>query len=397
MSDTSSENGPNTSSEKGPESTSDMDDEVSLPDAGDLLSDNFLPDADDALPPGIIGSDSDDDLPPSMPQSDFLPDSADCLPNSDDDLPPALDSDSDSDDDLPPGTDCLSDSDDDLPDSDDAYECHLCGEEVELPEPDEEVKVRSLCCLSSCTDKFTDDPMLGHLHDRIKAASGGSDCDRIVYDLLLDIVKSKEDDDADSRKCKWVLLGKPVCLVAWRRLLHLSPQKFYKLKVAALNGALSPPDDLRRSKKAKAAVKSDDVDSWFCWAYQNLSEPLATEGSEKALKSSVRDADDIFSEWATLRNPRADPVILASRDAHTLEPRHLHPTSLAEAYDHYKRNRELTHAAAGFFTFKNVYERWRKCLPIRRVSEHARCNECAVNTKMRKDARTPEDRNRMSE
>ena len=95
---------------------------------------------------------------------------------------------------------------------------------------------------------------------------------------MASMLKDVPDGDSAGRR-SLVLLGQPICQVAWRKLLGCGSQRFRRLRRCGLKG-VKPPQDLRFLAKrgshfdAKKRAKRAAVVEFLTQLYEKVSEPM---------------------------------------------------------------------------------------------------------------------------
>ena len=91
----------------------------------------------------------------------------------------------------------------------------------------------------------------------------------------------------------------PVCKRALKMFLGIGTGRMDRLLAHARQGGVTPPVDGRSAHPSREDDKSPewfDADSWFCWAYHNIAEFIATmpmkETSLKAIEDLVPELSD---------------------------------------------------------------------------------------------------------
>ena len=159
--------------------------------------------------------------------------------------------------------------------------------------------------------------------------------------------------------------------------------------VAAVDsGASKPPPDLRSLGQGGGNDKSQGVDAYWYYVYENLAEPMA-EGCD--------DQADFDAEEDTMPEMVGGPDVCLSRIAtqatKDLPKKWIPNCKLTDHYFEYKCSLPLGQQAASEFTFRSVWKTsWRGILRIRGVRQHARCATCAELTHKAKTAVAQDDR-----
>ena len=142
-----------------------------------------------------------------------------------------------------------------------------------------------------------------------------------------------------------------------------------------------------------------DADSWFCWAYHNLAEFIATmpvmETSFKAIEDLVPELSDFTVNGKQCRKAhavRTDPsapcldVAQQLSDMEKLPVKYMHPASMATLYELYKKAADEPDCSvsgparglASYSTWYRVYRKWSVVLKFKSsMSSHAGCNLCS--------------------
>ena len=195
-----------------------------------------------------------------------------------------------------------------------------------------------------------------------------------------------------------------VCKRALRRFLGIGSTRFDRLLSHARLGGVTPPEDARCLNGNDKSPEWLDADSWFCWAYHNIAEFIATmrmkETSLKAIEDLVPELSDFTADGKQRREAhaaRTDPsapchdVAQQLSDIEKLPVKFLHPASMATLFELYKHPEgdDAGQGLASKSTWYRVYRRWAKVLKIREsTSHHAVCNLCSRIKRFRAMART---------
>ena len=193
-----------------------------------------------------------------------------------------------------------------------------------------------------------------------------------------------------------------VCKRALKMFLSIGTGRMDRLLAHARQGGVTPPVDGRSAHPSREDDKSPewfDADSWFCWAYHNIAEFIATmpmmETSFKAIEDLVPELSDFTADGKQRREAhaaRTDPsapchdVAQQLSDIEKLPVKFMHPASLATVYELYKKaadGSDLSGAGpasglASYSTWYRVYRKWSVVLKFRpSTSVHAGCNLCS--------------------
>ena len=141
----------------------------------------------------------------------------------------------------------------------------------------------------------------------------------------------------------------PVCKRALKLFLGIGTGRMDRLLAHARQGGVTPPVDGRVDGGLTKSPEWFDADSWFCWAYHNMVEFIATmpmkETSLKAIEDLVPELSDFTVDGKQCRRAhaaRTDPsapchdVAQQLSDIEKLPVKFMHPASLATVYELYK-------------------------------------------------------------
>ena len=143
----------------------------------------------------------------------------------------------------------------------------------------------------------------------------------------------------------------PVCKRALKMFLGIGTGRMDRLLAHARQGGVTPPVDGRVDGGLTKSPEWFDADSWFCWAYRNIAEFIATmpmkETSLKAIEDLVPELSDFTVDGNQCRRAhaaRTDPsapchdVAQQLSDIKKLLVKFMHPASLATVYELYKKS-----------------------------------------------------------
>ena len=142
------------------------------------------------------------------------------------------------------------------------------------------------------------------------------------------------------------------------------------------------PFDARQSNTAAGRRRGPRVsaDAFFIWVYEELAEALPEADFVGDMPELVEDdADNLHDSSPTLiqKTDMPDHPVAAKIEL-PKEKKWLSPTTLADLYAFYELKIQDGDDKACFSTFKRQWRtKWNQVLGIRRVGQHARCNECA--------------------
>ena len=193
----------------------------------------------------------------------------------------------------------------------------------------------------------------------------------------------------------------PVCKRALKMFLSIGTSRMDRLLNHARQGGVTPPVDNRGGSHFSLTKSPEwfDADSWFCWAYHNIAEFIATmpmkETSLKAIEDLVPELSDFTADGKQRRRAhaaRTDPsapchdVAQQLSDIEKLPVKFMHPASLATLYELYKKAADESDCSgsgparglASYSTWYRVYRKWSVVLKFRpSTSAHAGCNLCS--------------------
>ena len=241
-------------------------------------------------------------------------------------------------------------------------------------------------CIKFLTDdqKFTASQIQDSLKGRNKA------------DVLFHLVK--EASSSVNGHQSWRLLGQEICRTAFLQITGVSKKFLAKTEAAIASGHLQPWDDQRRyngSNDSKVR-KQIGVDSFFCFLYQYLAEPLADadEGCQELVHKGL---GNHIHEWVQARD--GNPLAQASAGlGAAIDKRYLPHMTWAELFDMYVLSNSSgqgddSHPVAKRSCFDKIYKHhWAPLLGIRQLGQHARCTTCATLSKLRREHPDPDER-----
>ena len=142
------------------------------------------------------------------------------------------------------------------------------------------------------------------------------------------------------------------------------------------------PFDARQSNTAAGRPRGPRVsaDAFFIWVYEELAEALPEADFVGDMPELVEDdADNLHDSSPTLiqKTDMPDHPVAANIEF-PKEKKWLSSTTLTDLYAIYELKIQDGDDKACFSTFKRQWRtKWNQVLGIRRVGQHARCNECA--------------------
>jgi len=243
------------------------------------------------------------------------------------------------------------------------------------------------CCSKKCTRPLMRDcgEELEKLRDKLETLTK-PDADRLLWHMIQFCGPETSDDGM------WKLGSKAVCKKGWQMAVGLGTSRLTKLVSAMKLGCLQPWEDQRKFNGKQESPQYWDADAFLCFLYQYVGESLADSGVEVDQTTNTNTA---ILDWVIGReghNPLASSTVglLTGGDPHYIA--HM---SKAELYELYKFHGapDPKQGKASQATFLRVFTtRWKYLIRIREEAQHARCDDCAKLTKIRKE--DPDARNR---
>ena len=133
--------------------------------------------------------------------------------------------------------------------------------------------------------------------------------------------------------------------------LGIGTGRMDRLLAHARQGGVTPPVDGRVDGGLTKSPEWFDADSWFCWAYHNIAEFIATmpmkETSLKAIEDLVPELSDFTVDGKQRRKAhavRTDPsapcldVAQQLSDMEKLPVKYMHLASMTTLYELYKKS-----------------------------------------------------------
>lgn len=268
-------------------------------------------------------------------------------------------------------------------------------------------------CKKRCTEKFQD-PCLKqramdfHLQcDKMSSADASAMRHRLLVGLCYD-----SSSGTHQRPEQYMFLGQPVCFQAWLWLVGISKNWTVRRLESILAGNLDEPADGRQQRVVRDKPGTYSADAFFDHLYVHMAEHLAEcrPDDDEDLLSDVEDDLSLevgeppilenkelplvsqFDEWILGRGSSADPlnvVVTHSTAVDSRPQKYLHQTKLSELYQQYLHKAKMeSEKPCSASTFYKTWKRWHSVIKIRKVKQHARCEDCAKYSKFRAKART---------
>ena len=235
--------------------------------------------------------------------------------------------------------------------------------------------------LMGVASKVPDDSSCGPLASGCAPRGGDveSGCDPLGKSSA---ARSSGSPQKTKEQCGWQLAGREVCFRAWCFLLSVGTNRVRQVLRDLTEGAHRPKQDQRMYNQGRLPESYRKVDAFLEFAYQNMAEPLADASC------SIEEADDVLlpDDVDEIGMEVLHEMTCESRDKPL---RFMHPGSVTDLYDTYCQFERGD--AASESTFRRVFKAWH-CLKFRRLSQHAKCTICGKLQKLRKDAKTEQER-----
>ena len=200
--------------------------------------------------------------------------------------------------------------------------------------------------------------------------------------------------DAVETDTLWGIKGISTCFDGWCRVLGVGPKRARKTLEHVRQKRTDLPEDKRKYNGRAPQCEWFDCDAFFLHVYENMGESLAEADD---LKPSDNVDVPKSSPQTELEEKTACPKgqqvsVHASSNLlvteNSLEERWLAKTSWEDMYFMYQSWSKLE-SKASMKTLCRVYRTvWSKSLRFRKISQHARCAECARLAAMRAKAKT---------
>ena len=214
-----------------------------------------------------------------------------------------------------------------------------------------------------------------------------------------------------STDSKWLLKGKSCCFQGWCKLLGVGSKRAKLLRHRIVRGCHGPQPDLRRYNRGVISQKWLDVDAFLLHTYTNIAEPLPEsdlrplkDGAEIPRCAPIGDDGLVPLKDLIEANVCSDtkqlgihacantiPIDLKDpKNNSKLPEKHLGYMEWEDLYCIYK-SWSKEESPASMYTFRRVFRNWESSLRFRKISQHARCSECARLCAERKQAKTEAD------
>ena len=264
-------------------------------------------------------------------------------------------------------------------------------------------------CLRGCLQKFALDPELAVKVNAFKAqlsSMATKDRDRWIYSMLWDM--HKKEDGKLERVTVFQFLGARVCQAAFLQFLGISKTHFARRVKSILSGSIEGPVDGRSIRKIREKPAMMNADAFFNFVYLHVAEPLAEGWSHEEWDAKAAENleggiwDEVpkellakgdvnlnpFDEWVLGKGDQPNPDLASAVPVAARDQRWLNHQTIADLYSQY----ELWVSGSGgvpvsMTVFQTCWKRtWQGILRIRRLSQHSRCEDCALYCEFRKQA-----------
>ena len=247
---------------------------------------------------------------------------------------------------------------------------------VELPETADYP-----CCKKSCLDKLPK----AHKESAEKMKLDLEKLDpqgknTIWFNQLLNM--NREHPEGQRRRM-FFWQGHALCLNGFSFLTGCNCKKIRGFLKLIAQGECVPPMDGRVVPRKRPEIKRHDVDSFFCFLYEHLAEPLAnlrdTSGDE-AVDSADAGTAVAMPTWMQDLESVLQTVVVVSEgkpSKSTVQKRWLPTMTPAELFDLYRDMHQTHEALASQATFHRIWRGWQSVLGIRAPQVHSHCDDCA--------------------
>ena len=262
-------------------------------------------------------------------------------------------------------------------------------------------------CSRGCLQRFALDSDLAQQVTAFKArlSSMGStkDRDRFLYSMMWDLHK-KEDGTFNA----FQFLGVRVCQSAFLQFLGISKTHYTRRVQSILSGLIEGPVDGRTFRKIREKPAMMNADAFFNFLYLHVAEPLAEGwGHEEWDAQAAQNLDgglwdevpkellekgdlniNPFDEWILGKGDHSNPDLASGVPVTARDQRWLNHQNIADMYSQYQ---VWVSGSGGTPVSMTVFQKcwkqnWQGVLRIRKLSQHSRCEDCALYCEFRKQA-----------
>ena len=243
------------------------------------------------------------------------------------------------------------------------------------------------CCKKRCTAIDDSAPFYNHLKI-FKGAFHIEDHEKqnaMLFNMIRGIVSTSSDKESHD----WFLLGRPVCREGFASLLGVSSQRVSRLFASVKSGMDVPPMDGRRHNTGRPPEARYCVDAFLHYLWEFVAEPLA-ETDDPPEEAEEPEYEEAVPSCGAVEGS-LDIVDRTSLVAASLSERWLGFCKRVEIFEQYKYWHSTNYSTppVSQSTFNTVWKQdWKKAIKIRGESLHARCDECARLSQLRKKAET---------
>ena len=261
---------------------------------------------------------------------------------------------------------------------------------VELPD---QILAAEPCCAKKCTDQLSS--FAKEASSRLTFRLDDLDLsgqNTLWFGQLLNMNKNNP-EGARRKVFQWH--GHDLCLRGYCFVSGCPRKKAQHYLQAIAAGEVFVPADGRKAPLKKAEPKTDDVDAFFCFIYDNLAEPLASVAgghdiADIADETDIADESQVVSapDWLVckdfLNTASLAITALKSGEKPAIQKLWLPTMTPSEIFDLYKDMHCDHQELASWSTFVRVWTRWQAILGIRPPQVHSRCDDCAKYSKFRR-------------
>ncbi|CAL1166136.1 unnamed protein product [Cladocopium goreaui] len=270
-----------------------------------------------------------------------------------------------------------------------------------LSDPKDENPNKFQCCKLGCVNAFLSSKARSeYLDDTLQKLSNMNEEESNAF--LLGLLGKCEKVNS---RFKYMLGGFGVCLQGFCSLLRINKKRVNRLTSSGGIELNQIPVDKRKFNGPKDFHKSQSADAFFNHYYHNVAETLAETPAveDDPYVARLHISGEFVPGPVTDEAPRSlfglEPQLCdrtcAKENVVTgsgfgglmggnsaLQPRHVHHMTMEAWYHIYVGwcdQGEVPEAdRASNRTFRNVYDHtWKSALPMREISQHARCSQCA--------------------
>ena len=213
------------------------------------------------------------------------------------------------------------------------------------------------------------------------------------FTLIRQVFFPKADALTPTTKPVWELCGQQLCERAFRMAMGMTKRELRTMKKHAQSGAIEPPLVIMKPRRIRDAPQTLHARAWLRWIYERWAADFAEVQdlvNRSRVSPQVGDKPFLFEQDVSPHCPTAGALSL---DKLAERPKLVPPgcpTSLFYVYKLAMTKTQETYAS--LTTFKREFKLWKKVLQFQRVTDHARCTECARYTELRGQSMSQEQK-----